>query len=189
MVSRRSVWPLAPLCAVLLTACSGSFDLPFGSVVEGLPIYGAAKPTLPDSSPERLDIKGRRLDLGTALAMVNAYRRENGVGPLALDPGLTPLAQAQADLMKRHDSLQAAMSEHHGLRARLVAVGYQSRTAGENIAVGQLTFRDVLTAWQNSRGHNRNLLDADFTHVAIVAAQDPSARFKVYWAMVFSKPR
>ena len=38
-------------------------------------------------------------------------------------------------------------------------------SAGENIAAGQSTPKDVVDAWMNSTGHRANILDANFAHM------------------------
>lgn len=38
-------------------------------------------------------------------------------------------------------------------------------SAGENIAAGQTTPKEVVDAWMNSTGHRANILDADFAHM------------------------
>lgn len=39
--------------------------------------------------------------------------------------------------------------------------------AGENIACGMLTEKDVITAWINSEGHRKNILNKNFNIVAV----------------------
>lgn len=49
--------------------------------------------------------------------------------------------------------------------ARLTAVGYVWSSAGENIATGFATPRQVVRAWMGSPGHCRNILDPTFADV------------------------
>src|SRR5436305_1535596 len=49
--------------------------------------------------------------------------------------------------------------------ARISAVGYAWTSAGENIATGFQTPRQVVSAWMASPGHCRNILDPTFADV------------------------
>lgn len=41
------------------------------------------------------------------------------------------------------------------------------RYAGENIAKGQRTPQEVMTAWMNSAGHRQNILSPNFTKIGV----------------------
>ncbi|MBO9599148.1 MAG: SCP-like extracellular [Cohnella sp.] len=45
--------------------------------------------------------------------------------------------------------------------------GITYRAAGENIAKGQRTPQEVMTAWMNSAGHRANILSANFTTIGV----------------------
>jgi uncharacterized protein YkwD len=45
--------------------------------------------------------------------------------------------------------------------------GISYRYAGENIAKGQRTPQEVMTAWMNSPGHRANILSANFTTIGV----------------------
>lgn len=45
--------------------------------------------------------------------------------------------------------------------------GISYRYAGENIAKGQRTPQEVVTAWMNSPGHKANILNANFTTIGV----------------------
>lgn len=45
--------------------------------------------------------------------------------------------------------------------------GVTYRAAGENIAKGQRTPQEVMTAWMNSAGHRANILSASFTTIGV----------------------
>jgi uncharacterized protein YkwD len=49
--------------------------------------------------------------------------------------------------------------------ARITATGYNWTSAGENIATGFQTPRQVVSAWMASPGHCRNILDPTFADV------------------------
>ena len=55
---------------------------------------------------------------------------------------------------------------------RLKALNIQYRTAGENIAKGQRSASEVVTAWMNSEGHRANILNESYTHIGVGFVQD-----------------
>lgn len=61
--------------------------------------------------------------------------------------------------------------------------GIKYESAGENIAMGQKTASDVLTAWLNSSGHKANIENCNFTHHGIGFVEGSST----YWTHVFAK--
>jgi cysteine-rich repeat protein len=62
--------------------------------------------------------------------------------------------------------------------------GYQYTTAAENIAYGQRTPTEVVTAWMNSPGHRANILNGALTELGVGLS---SAQFK--WTQGFATPR
>ncbi|MNC67305.1 Cysteine-rich secretory protein family protein [compost metagenome] len=47
------------------------------------------------------------------------------------------------------------------------AFGVTYQYAGENIAMGQRTPQEVMTAWMNSAGHRANILSANFNYIGV----------------------
>ena len=54
---------------------------------------------------------------------------------------------------------------HHRVRRRLAAAGVKFRIAGENIATGQRTPQQVVSAWMGSLDHCQNILSPVYTQV------------------------
>ncbi len=54
---------------------------------------------------------------------------------------------------------------------------------GENIARGQRSSRQVLESWLNSPGHCRNIMNPDYTHVAVSVVADAEEVSAPYWTM------
>jgi uncharacterized protein YkwD len=137
---------------------------------------------------ERLDprlarpLAAVRLDSVAATAMLTAWRREHGLGPVRLDPALNAMAQRQAD------SMVAANDMSHGiagsLAARLAAAGVRASEAGENLGEGYFSTGEAMRGWQNSPGHNANLLLPKATRFGIAIAKDPHTSYGVYWTLI-----
>ena len=101
---------------------------------------------------------------------------------LTLNAQLNQAAQVHNQDMVRFDFLSHTGS--NGLRSsdRVTNAGYQWRSTGENIAVGQRSVNEVMEDWLSSPGHCRNIMSASFTEFGM--AYD--AR---YWTQVFARPR
>ena len=56
---------------------------------------------------------------------------------------------------------------------------------GENIASGQKTPQQVVTAWMNSQGHRENILSPTFTKLGVGYATNSNG--VAYWTQMFVK--
>lgn len=115
------------------------------------------------------------------LQMINDYRAQNGVGPLALNGQLTDAADwmshdmagkgywpdsaycAQFGISSHCDSLGRTYVE------RILSFGDDLFSAlGENIAGGAFpTAQSAFTAWKGSPGHNANMLSSRYNVIGI----------------------
>jgi uncharacterized protein YkwD len=94
----------------------------------------------------------------------NAQRRAHGLAALTVTSCLQSLATNWANHLAAtgsftHQSLGPFLSKCH------------ASSAGENIAMGNVTAANVVTMWMNSPEHRSNLLSSSFKHVAIGAAR------------------
>ena len=74
-----------------------------------------------------------------------------------------------------------------------VAGSFSSRISGlhlgiaaENIATGSKTWPETFRMWQNSPGHNANLLLARADSVGVAVARNEQTRYKTFWALVIA---
>ncbi|WP_194727320.1 CAP domain-containing protein [Noviherbaspirillum malthae] len=72
---------------------------------------------------------------------------------------------------------------------RVTAAGYNWRTTGENIAAGQKTIADVMKSWNDSPGHCANIMNPNFTEVAVSCVASSNSTYKQYWTMSLGAPR
>jgi uncharacterized protein YkwD len=70
---------------------------------------------------------------------------------------------------------------------RMRSEGYRWRQAAENIAAGQTTIQQVMTAWIQSPHHYANLIDPDLRHVGFGFAADVSSTYRSYWVQNFGR--
>jgi len=64
--------------------------------------------------------------------------------------------------------------------------GISMAAGGENIAMGQRTSQEVVTAWMNSPGHRSNILSSAYTEIGVGLAK--SSNGTCYWTQMFIRP-
>jgi uncharacterized protein YkwD len=101
-------------------------------------------------------------------AMLSQYRHAHGLAPVKADAQLTAVAERQARAMAARGVMDHNVAGAFSTRIAEVAVG----GAGENLAEGTTSWADTLQRWEDSSGHNSNLLLAGATHVGIAVAYD-----------------
>lgn len=116
---------------------------------------------------------------------VNAERKKVGAQPLIVNYSLMEAAW-------KHTVHQANIRSicHEGcgdgtVRSRIEATGYKWADFGENVAMGQPSVSAVMTAWMNSSGHKRNILNKDFTDIGVGHVTSNTH----YWTQVFGVPK
>ena len=140
-----------------------------------------SQPAFPRTAPPPLD-------LNIALSDLNAYRASKGLSALSLSSQLNAVSQSHAD-----DRAQAGKISHQGSDGkshgdRLLAAGYKFRISAENVASGQKSWAHVFKAWQDSPGHNVNLLNDEVTEFGAAMRYNPDTSQSIYWVMLVAKP-
>ncbi len=92
--------------------------------------------------------------------LINSYRNQSGLGPLTFDSALYQLAQQHSNDMQAVGEMS-----HDGFQERYVDSGY--RACVENVAWNYQTPESLLSGWQNSSGHDRNLLNVSIDFVGL----------------------
>jgi uncharacterized protein YkwD len=129
---------------------------------------------------------GAQLDASAAASMISGYRTNNGLPAVTLDPKLTYLAEAQAEIMARRGRLDHDAGKP--FVARLKASGYDAKTAAENIGAGYHTLAEAFSGWRDSAPHRANMLLKGATRMGIAAIPAPGSKYKVYWALILAEP-
>jgi len=62
-------------------------------------------------------------------------------------------------------------------------VGY--RTIGENIAGGQATIQEAVTAWLASPAHCTNMMNPDFKEIGVAVVTNSDSEYGIYWTQSF----
>jgi hypothetical protein len=119
------------------------------------------------------------------LGLINQYRAQNGLEPLAMSPTLTTAARDHSQDMATQNYF-----DHTGLNGstfsqRIAAAGYPGGTLAENIFAGDPTAQGAFEWWRNSPGHNANMLNPAYKAIGIGRATAPGSDFGWYWTTTF----
>lgn len=166
---------LFALSVLVVAGCGGSSD--------SLPDL----PPAPVGAPADCGLAGFRDE---ALQRVNAARaRPRTCGGLAFGAASAlgwndRLAQAAADHSR--DMAERGYFDHTSpegvtLGQRLAVVGYDYRSAGENIALGPSSVATVVQGWLDSPGHCANIMEARFSEMGLACARKGNER--PYWTL------
>ena len=97
--------------------------------------------------------------------LVNKYRAENGLAALTYRSDLDAVADIRAREIREYFSHTRPNGTSCFTAISEAGIGYQM--VGENIAYGYRNADSVMTGWMNSEGHRRNILEPDFTGMAV----------------------
>jgi uncharacterized YkwD family protein/spore coat assembly protein SafA len=142
-------------------------------------IYVGQKITIPEASPlKTLESQ--------VLTLVNRERSSRGLAPLKMNWEVQRCAR-----MKSQDMINKGYFDHqsptYGSPFKMMeSFGIHFSAAGENIAYGQTTAQQVMTAWMNSSGHRANILSPIYTQIGVGAAKKSNGT--LYWTQMFIKP-
>lgn len=117
------------------------------------------------------------------LKLVNEEREKQGVKPLELSDKLTSIANTKAADMQNNNYFSHTSPTYGSPFDMLQHFGVHYTSAGENIAQGQKTAREVMNAWLNSSGHRANILNANYTQLG-VGYEESGA----HWVQLFIHP-
>ncbi|WP_237389776.1 CAP domain-containing protein [Bacillus sp. USDA818B3_A] len=99
--------------------------------------------------------------------LTNQQRTKNGLQALKADTQLSGVAQKKAVDMQQNHYFSHTSPTYGSPFDMMRDFGVSYKSAGENIAQGQRTPQEVVTAWMNSEGHRKNILSSNFTHIGV----------------------
>ena len=112
--------------------------------------------------------------------LVNIERDKQGLKPLVSDWQLSRVARYKSQDMQDNGYFSHNSPTYGSPFDMIKSFGISYRTAGENIAKGQRTPKEVVNAWMNSSGHRANILNSSFTKIGVGYAKDGN-----YWTQMF----
>ena len=126
------------------------------------PAAPAPKPAAP--APATGDVSAY---VQQVIDLTNAERSKNGLPALKHDSQLSGVAQKKSVDMAQNNYFSHTSPTYGSPFDMMRDMGVSYKSAGENIAQGQRTPQEVVTAWMNSEGHRKNILSANFTHIGV----------------------
>ncbi|MEA2983729.1 MAG: hypothetical protein QOF09_5552 [Alphaproteobacteria bacterium] len=144
------------------------------------------KPSGQPSFYQSLATSDAKVDAKAAASMISGYRRNNGLGLVALDDKLMRAAEEQARAMASKNRF-----EHDAagpFAQRIKRSGYDAKVAVENIGAGYHTLAEAFSGWRDSPPHRANMLHSGVTKMGIAAVYSPNTKYKVFWALILAAP-
>ena len=140
-------------------------------------------PSKPSTTPEQKPSTDFSSYQQQVLDLVNAERTKRGISALTLDSNLSSVAPKKSQDMVNKNYFDHTSPTYGSPFDMMKQFGISYRTAGENIAKGQKTPQEVVTAWMNSEGHRKNILNPNFTNLGVGIAKD--SKGTTYWTQMF----
>ncbi|MBP1737121.1 MAG: SCP-like extracellular [Oscillospiraceae bacterium] len=112
--------------------------------------------------------------------LVNEARAEEGLPALTLDSTITSAAMTRASEIRT--SFSHTRPDGTSCFTALDDAGVSYRASGENIAYGQSTPSEVVTAWLNSSEHRANIMSTSFTRIGVGYTFSNGT---AYWTQLF----
>lgn len=116
-----------------------------------------------------------------AVALINQFRANNGLGPVIVDSSLVDAARYQAVAMASANVLSHEIGGD--FTTRMNSAGFYYANAAENVGAGHSSVEDAINAWIRSPHHHENMLMKDATRFGMVVADAPNSRYRNYWAL------
>lgn len=124
-------------------------------------------PELPDQTPEQApETDNTAYAYGLRITeLVNEHRKAAGLAPVTYSAKLSAAAQVRAVEIEK--SFSHTRPDGRYFSTVFAEHGITYRYSGENIAWGQKSPEEVVTAWMNSAGHRANILNANFKELGV----------------------
>ncbi len=119
------------------------------------------------------------------LTLVNKIRIKNNLGQLAWGD----TCSSAADIRANETMTLYAHTRPDGSSWSTVCPAPDSGgTSGENLAIGNAAVSPatVVALWMGSESHRANILNPDYTKLAVGFVFDPSSTYRTYWSQFFS---
>lgn len=140
------------------------------------PKASETKPTQSNTTQTTNPVTSNASDIDAIEAKVveltNAERAKAGLQPLKTYAPLMKSARIKSQDMKDKNYFSHTSPTYGSPFDQMKSLGINYTAAGENIAKGQRSAEEVVTAWMNSEGHRANILNASYTHIGVGYVKD-----------------
>lgn len=142
-------------------------------------IYAGQKINIPEAAPlQNLEAEVVRL--------INIERTKRGLSALKVNWQLSRVARYKSQDMIDRNYFSHTSPTYGSPFDMMEAFGLRFSAAAENIAYGQRTAAEVVSAWMNSPGHRANILSGSYSETGVGAAK--KANGTLYWTQMFIRP-
>jgi uncharacterized protein YkwD len=119
------------------------------------------------------------------LTLVNKIRTKNSLGQLSWGETCESAADIRANETKTLYSHTRPNGSNWDTVCPIPASGGSS---GENLAVGNAAVSPatVVAQWMASKAHRENILNPEYTKLAVGFVFDPNSTYRTYWSQLFS---
>jgi uncharacterized protein YkwD len=176
---RRPGGRAAPIVATIAAVVTASFSAGLCACVSDSGTH-FEQPTFYASMADA----GAEVDAIAAASMISGYRHNNGLGEVGVDSDLMSMAMDQARGMAARDKLDRAAGRE--FNARVTSLGFDSRSAVENVSAGYHTLAEAFSGWRDSPPHRANMLAGGVNRIGIAAVYAPQSKYKVFWALILA---
>lgn len=118
--------------------------------------------------------------------LINIERTNRGIPALQSHWELSRVARYKSQDMIDKNYFSHTSPTYGSPFTMMQSFGLKFSSGAENIAYGQRTAKEVVSAWMNSPGHRENILSRSYTHTGVGAAK--KANGTLYWTQMFMKP-
>ncbi|RCX23382.1 putative YkwD family protein [Fontibacillus phaseoli] len=101
------------------------------------------------------------------VALLNKERKAAGLKPLTVHTNLSKMAKTKAIDMFKNKYFNHTSPTYGSPFDMMDSFNITYRYAGENIAMGQTTAKEVVEDWMNSPGHKANILNANYNLIGV----------------------
>lgn len=112
------------------------------------------------------------------VALVNKERVKAGLKPLVVHTNLTKMAKTKAIDMFKTKYFNHTSPTYGSPFDMMDAFNITYKYAGENIAMGQKSAKEVVEDWMNSPGHKANILNSHYNLIGV-------GYYNGYWVQEF----
>lgn len=144
-----------------------------------------AEPVKPvEPTPIAPSVSGLSAIEAEVVRLVNIERQKEGLQPLVASAELSNVARLKSEDMAKNNYFSHTSPTYGSPFDMMKQFGISYRTAGENIARGQLTAQSVVNGWMNSSGHRANIMNPSFNKIGV--GHFKSSNGTNYWTQMFT---
>jgi uncharacterized protein YkwD len=120
------------------------------------------------------------------LDLTNRERKNKDLPPLRVNSVLVKVARGHSQNMAKQEKMDHVLDGKNPYE-RIKSAGYRYYHAGENVASGNVSAKDIMEAWMKSKIHRDNILRKEYTEIGIGIVKDEKGMS--YYTQVFGRPR